>query len=58
MICDNVLQGKASEEVHDGEGVLRINDLIYVLWISELTRLVMEENHSLRYFIHPRSRLT
>ena len=44
-----MLPGKASEEVHYGEGVLRTNDLTYVLLIGELTRLVMEEIHSLRY---------
>lgn len=50
-----MLQGKSSEEIHDGEGVLRKNDLIYVLWIYELTRSVMEEIHSFRYSIHMRS---
>ena len=52
-IRDKVLKGEAKTAILDSEGVLRIKGRICVPRTSDLTRLIMEEAHSLRYTIHP-----
>lgn len=44
--------GEARDAILDQEGILRIKDQIFVPWVGDLTRLNMEEAHSLRYFIY------
>lgn len=43
-----MLSGEAKEEILNSEDGLKI----YVLRVGNLTRLMMEEAHSSRYFIH------
>ena len=52
-IRDKVLEGDAKAAILDSEGVLTIKSHICVPRTGDLTRLIMEEAHSLRYFIHP-----
>ncbi|XP_069145983.1 uncharacterized protein [Solanum lycopersicum] len=52
-IRDKALKEEAKAEILDSEGVLTIKSHICVPRTGDLTRLIMEEAHSLRYFIHP-----
>lgn len=52
MINDKVLSGKAKATSLDPEGVLSIISCVCVLRVCGLIRLVFEEAHYLRYFIH------
>lgn len=55
IILDKVLSGKAKEMILDLKGVLRVIGWICVPKVGNLTRLIMEEAHSLRYFMYPGS---
>ena len=46
-----MLKGEAKAAILDSQGVLRIKGRICVPWIDDLTRLIMEEAHSSRYYI-------
>ena len=48
-----MLKGEAKATILDNEGVLRIKGRICVPRTGDLTRLIMEKAHSLRYSIHP-----
>ena len=52
-IREKVLKGEAKAAILDSEGVLRIKGRICVPRTGDLTRLIMEKAHSLRYSIHP-----
>lgn len=47
-----MLKGEAKEAILDLEGVLRIEDHIFVSRVGDLTKLIMEEAQSSRYSIH------
>ena len=50
---DKMLKVEAKATIFDSEGVLRIKGRICVPRTGDLSRLIMEEAHSPRYFIHP-----
>ncbi|XP_059315377.1 uncharacterized protein LOC132065983 [Lycium ferocissimum] len=52
-IHDKVLSGEATETIIDSEGVLRIKGHICIPHVGGLIRLILEEAHSSRYYIHP-----
>ncbi|XP_069150832.1 uncharacterized protein [Solanum lycopersicum] len=52
-IRDKALKGEDKASILDSDGVLRIKGSICFPRTSDLTRLIMEEAHSLRYSIHP-----
>lgn len=52
IIRDKVLSGEVKEVILDQDSVLRIKGRICVLKVGDLIRLIFEEAHCLRYFIH------
>ena len=52
-IRDKVLKGDVKASILDNEGFLRIKGCLCVPRTGDLTRLIMEEAHSSRYYIHP-----
>lgn len=52
-IRDKVLKGESKAAILEREGVLRIKGRICVPRKGDLTRLIKEDAHSLRYSIHP-----
>lgn len=51
-IRDKTSKGELNEAILYGEGVLRIKGHICVPWTSDSIRLIMEETHGSRYYIH------
>lgn len=56
IIRDKMLKGETKETILDQEGILSIKSNICVPKVDKLTRLIIDESHSLRYsiiLVHP-----
>lgn len=52
VICDKVQSGEANIAFVNPNGVLRIGGCVCVLGVGDQIRLILEEPHYLKYFIH------